>query len=266
MESTGTPVVFVHGLWLHHTSWTTWVELFRDAGYAPVAPPWPGERETIEETRAKASAMGGYGVTEVSDHYAKIIGKLDTKPIVIGHSFGGLIAQVLLGRGLAAAAVAIDPAPIKGVLPLPISSLRVASIALRKPANLRGTVALTPDQFRYGFTNTRTAEESAELFERCAIPSPGRPLFQAAFANFNPRAATKVDTGNATRGPLLITEGGQDHTVAPPISRATYKLYRKSPAVTELKAFPDRDHSLAINSDWREIADTVLTWLKEQRR
>ncbi len=266
MDNTGTAVVFVHGLWLHHTSWSNWVELYRGAGYAPVAPPWPGEPDTVEESRANPAAMGGYGVGEVADHYAKVIAGLDGKPVVIGHSFGGVIAQILLARGLASAAVAIDAAPIKGVLALPASSLRVASLALRSPGNRRGTVALTPEQFKYGFTNTRSAEESAELYQRCVTPSPGRPLFQAAFANFNPGAATKVDVGNATRGPLLLTGGGKDHTVPLAVSRATYKLYRNSPAVTELKLFPDRDHSLAINSDWREVADATLTWLKEQRR
>jgi pimeloyl-ACP methyl ester carboxylesterase len=266
MDNTGAPVVFVHGLWLHHTSWSNWVELYRGAGYAPVAPPWPGEPDTVEESRANPVSMGGYGVGEVVDHYAKVIAGLDAKPIVIGHSFGGVIAQILLAQGVASAAVAIDAAPIKGVLPLPVSSLRVASLALRNPANRRGTVALTPEQFRYGFTNTRSAEESAELYERCVMPSPGRPLFQAAFANFNPNAATKVDVRNATRGPLLLTAGGRDHTVPLVTTRATYKLYRNSPAVTELKLFPDRDHSLAVNSDWREVADATLTWLKEQRR
>jgi len=259
-----TPIVFVHGLWLHHTSWGAWVDLFREQGYDPVAPGWPGEPETVEESRAEPQTMAGYGVSEVADHYAGVIAGLPAKPIVIGHSFGGLIVQNLLGRDLAAAAVAIDPAPIKGVLPLPFSSLRVASVALRNPANRKGTVALTPAQWRYGFTNTRTEAESQELYEKCAMPSPGRPLFQAATANFTPKAATTVDTHNATRGPLLITEGGHDHTVAPPISRATYKLYRKSPATTELKVFPDRDHSLALNSDWREVSDAVLGWLREK--
>ncbi|MDQ7906400.1 alpha/beta hydrolase [Phytohabitans sp. ZYX-F-186] len=259
-----TPVVFVHGLWLHHTSWQPWVDLFRESGFDPVAPPWPGEPDTVEQARADPAPMGGFGVGEVVDHYAALIGGLDGKPVVVGHSFGGLIAQVLLGRGLAAAGVAIDPAPIKGVLPLPVSSLRVASIALRNPANRKGTVALTPEQWRYGFTNTRTEAEATELYERCAMPSPGRPLFQAAFANVNPAAATKVDLLKPDRGPLLITAGGQDHTVAESISRYTAKLHRRSPAVTSVKAFPDRDHSLTINSDWREVADYVLAWLKEQ--
>lgn len=263
MATTGTPVVFVHGLWLHHTSWDPWVQLFRDAGYAPLAPPWPGEPETVEEARANPENMAGFGVGEVADFYAAVIRAMGTRPVVIGHSFGGLIVQNLLGRGLASAAVAIDAAPVKGALPLPFSSLRVASVALRNPANNhKRTVALTLDQFRYGFTNTRGAEESAELFERCTMPSPGRPLFQAAFANANPNAATKVDTRNATRGPLLLTAGGKDHTAPPAIARANYRQYRKSPAVTELRTFPDQDHSLVINGDWRDVAGTALEWLR----
>jgi non-heme chloroperoxidase len=267
MTAPGTPVVFVHGLWLHHTSWDPWLELFAESGYAPVAPPWPGEKPTIADTRQDPEPMAGAGVGEVVDLFAKVISALDRKPVVIGHSFGGLITQVLLDRGLADAGVAIDAAPIKGVLPLPVSSLRVASVALRNPANRKRTVALTPAQFRYGFTNTRTETESAELFERCAMPSPGRPLFQAATANFSPGAATKVDLSNSTRGPLLITQGGHDHTVAPAIPMATYKLHKKhSTAVTQLHTFPDADHSLCINSDWRDVAQVVLGWLKEQGR
>ena len=267
MTPPATPVVFVHGLWLHSTSWQPWVDLFAERGYAPVAPPWPGEPPTAEEARRDPAPMGGYGVGEVADAYADVIAALPAKPIVVGHSFGGLIAQVLLGRGLADAAIGIDAAPIKGVLTLPVSSLKVASIALRSPANRKGTVALTPEQFRFGFTNTRTDAESADLYERAAMPSPGRPLFQAATANFAPHAATMVDLRNSHRGPLLLTAGGQDHTVPAAVSEATYKLHAKrSSAVTEIKRYPDRDHSLAINSDWREIAEDCLTWLQQQGR
>ena len=265
MTETATPVVFVHGLWLHSTSWQPWLDLFTDQGYAPVAPPWPGEPPTVAEARSAPDPMAGHGVAEVADSYAEVIMGLPRKPIVIGHSFGGIIVQILLGRGLADAGVAIDAAPIKGVLPLPVSSLRVASIGLRNPAHLRGTVALTPEQFRYGFTNTRTEAESAEIYDRTAMPSPGRPLFQAAAANFTLHAATTVDLGNSHRGPLLLTEGGQDHTVAPPIVESAYKLHKKkSSAVTDIERFPDRDHSLCLNSDWREVADTVLSWLRSQ--
>jgi non-heme chloroperoxidase len=258
----GTPVVFVHGLWLHADSWGAWVERFREAGYAPVAPGWPGDAATVEETRANAASVAGHGIEDVVGHYARIIETLPAKPIVIGHSFGGLIAQRLLGDGVAAGAVGIDAAPIKGVVYLPLSALRVASIALRNPANKKRSVALTAEQFRYGFGNAISAAESAELYERWTIPSPGKPLFEAAMANLAPHSPAKVKTDNASRGPLLLTAGGKDHTVPPAITRSTLKQYRKSQAVTELKEFPGRGHSLALDSGWPEVASSVLDWLQ----
>jgi len=262
MAAAGTPVVFVHGLWLHAESWGAWAELFRAAGYAPVAPGWPGEPGTVEEARQHPDRVAGRGIDDIVEHYAGIIRGLGAKPIVIGHSFGGLIAQRLLGQGLAAAAVAIDAAPIKGVIYLPPSALRVASIALRNPLNRSRAVSLTPQQFRYGFGNGLSAEESAALHQRWTIPSPAKPLFEAAAANFFPRSPAKVDTRNQTRGPLLLTAGGKDHTVPPAITRSTQKLYRKSPAVTDYTEFADRGHSLTIDAGWREVADSTLKWLE----
>jgi non-heme chloroperoxidase len=259
-----TPVVFVHGLWLHASSWGAWVDLFRENGYEPSAPGWPGDSDTVEATRANPGPMAGHGIDDVVNHYAEHIAGLGSKPIVIGHSFGGLIAQRLLGQDLAAAAVAIDPAPIKGVIFLPPSALRVASIALRNPANKNKTVALDQKQFRYGFGNAISEAESNELFEKWTIPSPGKPLFEAAAAGLSPHSPAKVDTANTTRGPLLITAGGKDHTVPASISRTTRKLYHKSPAVTDLREFPDRGHSLALDSGWRDVADVVLAWLREK--
>ena len=247
---------------LHADSWGAWVDRFREAGYAPIAPSWPGDSSTIEETRNQPERVAGHGIDDVVEHYARIISALDAKPIVIGHSFGGLVVQRLLGQDLAAAAVAIDPAPIKGVLSLPLSSLRVASVALLNPASRKRAVALSAKQFRYGFGNAPSAAESDELYEHWTIPSPGRPLFEAASANLSPRSPAKVATGNATRGPLLLTAGGKDHTAPPAIVKSTLKLYRKSPAVTDYKEFPDRGHSLALDSGWHEVADTVLSWLK----
>lgn len=264
MEQARKPVVFVHGLWLHADSWGAWVDLFREEGYEPIAPSWPGDSSSVTETRNNAKAVAGFGIDAVVNEYAKAISGLAEKPIAIGHSFGGLVVQKLLGQDLVAAAVAIDPAPIKGVLNLPISALRVASIALKNPANKNRAVALTEHQFRYGFGNQLSAAESAELFERWTIPSPGKPLFEAAFANFSPNSPAKVNTANATRGPLLITAGGKDHTVPAAISHSTLKLYKKSAAVTELKEFPDRGHSLALDSGWRDVADATLAWLKAQ--
>jgi pimeloyl-ACP methyl ester carboxylesterase len=260
----GTPVVFVHGLWLHASSWDPWVERFTEEGYRPTAPGWPGDSATVEETRANADKVAGYGINEVVDHYAGVIRGLDAQPIVIGHSTGGIIVQRLLGQDLAAAGVAIDPAPIQGIYYLPPSSLRVASIALRSPANRNGAVSLTREQFRWGFANAVSEEESNELYDRCATPSPGKPLFEAALANVVPGSPAKVATGNPSRGPLLITGGGKDRTVPKSVSMATRKRYHRSPAVTDYREFPDRGHSLTIDRGWRDVADTVLGWLKDR--
>ena len=238
--------------------------MFGEAGYEPVSPGWPGEPDTVEEARKNPGQVAGKGLDEIVAHYAQVIGGLEARPVVVGHSFGGLIAQRLLGQDLAAAAVAIDPAPAKGVIFLPPSALRVASIALRRPANRNEAVSLTAEQFRYGFGNALPAQESSELYERWAIPSPGRPLFEAAMANLVPHSPAKADTGNKARGPLLITAGGRDHTVPAAISHATRRLYHKSPAVTDLREFPDRGHSLTIDHGWREVAQTVLDWLGER--
>jgi pimeloyl-ACP methyl ester carboxylesterase len=258
-----TPVVFIHGLWLHATSWQPWIDKFTEAGYAPIAPEWPGGADTVAEARAHPEAVAPFGVAAVADHYAAIIAALPEKPVVIGHSFGGLLVQNLVGRGITLGGVAIDPAPIKGVLPLPFSALKVASIALRNPANRNKGVSLTAEQFRYGFGNALSIEESNELYEKWSIPSPGKPLFEAALANFSPNSPTKIATDNATRGPLLLTSGGHDHTVPPAIVKATLKQYAKSPAITELKTFDDRGHSLTVDHGWEEVAQTALDFLKQ---
>src|SRR5215472_17942798 len=260
----GGPVVFVHGLWLHASSWEPWAELFRESGYEPLTPGWPGDPDTVEEARNNPGQIAGKGIDEVVAHYAQVIAGLDARPVVVGHSFGGLIVQRLLGQDLAAAAVAIDPAPIKGVLYLPPSALKVASVALRRPANRNLAVALTPEQWHYGFGNALSEQESAELYDRWNIPSPGKPLFEAALANFTPSSPAKVNTANKSRGPLLITAGGKDHTVPHAISTATRRLYHKSPAITDLREFPDRGHSLTIDHGWREVAQTALDWLHER--
>jgi pimeloyl-ACP methyl ester carboxylesterase len=260
----GTPVVFIHGLWLHADSWESWGERYRAAGFEPQAPGWPGDSDTVEETRANTDAVAGHGINDVVDHYASIVQGLSEPPVLVGHSFGGLIVQRLIGQGLGAAGVAIDPAPIKGVLVLPVSALKVASIALKSPSNKNKAVALTDEQFRFGFGNTLPADESSDLFERWTIPSPGKPLFEAAFANFAPKSPARVNTHNGTRAPLLITAGGQDHTVPASISRSTHKLYRHTSAVTDLREFPDRGHSLTIDHGWEEVADATLEWLGKQ--
>ncbi|MEV0567537.1 alpha/beta fold hydrolase [Dactylosporangium sp. NPDC050588] len=257
-----TPVVFIHGLWLHASSWQPWVELFRAEGYAPVAPGWPGEPGTVAEAREHPEAVADHGIDDVVEHYAKVIAGLPAKPILIGHSFGGMIAQKLLGQDLAAAAVAVDAAQIKGVLPLPLSALRATLPVFRNPANKHRAVSLTAQQFRFAFGNAVTEQESQELFDRWAVPAPGKPLFEAAAANFDPHSPAKVDTANELRGPLLLITGGRDHTVPESVTRATLKQYRHSHAVTDLLDFPDRAHSLTIDSGWRAVADESLAWLR----
>ncbi|MEV6824029.1 alpha/beta fold hydrolase [Amycolatopsis sp. NPDC051102] len=259
-----TPVVFIHGLWLHATSWNPWIEHFRAAGYAPVAPGWPHEPETVELARANPGAVADVGIDDATGHYASIIAGLESPPVLIGHSFGGLITEKLLGQGIGLAGVAIDPAQIKGVLPLPLAQLRAGLPALGNPANLHRSVSLTEKEFRFGFGNALSEEESAGLHRRWTIPSPARPLFQAAAANFVLHSQAQVDTGREDRGPLLLISGTADHTVPDVVTRSTFKQYRDSTAVTELKQFEGRGHSLTIDHGWREVADAVLGWLHEQ--
>jgi pimeloyl-ACP methyl ester carboxylesterase len=262
MDAGEKPVVFVHGLWLHAESWSSWVDRFTETGYAASALGWPGDGATVVETRAHPGAVAGRGIQAVADHYASIIRSMATKPVVVGHSFGGLIAQRLLGEDLAAAAVAIDPAPPKGVLFLPLSAFRVAGVAPRNPANKKRAVSLTSKQFRNGFGNALSPADSEELYQRWTIPSPGRPLFEAATAGFARRSPATVATKNASRGRLLITAGGRDHTVPRIVAKQNFRLYRSSSAVTDFTEFPDRGHSLTIDRGWRDVADAVLAWLK----
>jgi pimeloyl-ACP methyl ester carboxylesterase len=262
MSQARTPVIFIHGLWLHATSWDGWLEKFRTAGYEPVAPGWPGEPDTVEEARQLPEAVANTSIDDAAAHFTKVADSFDTSPVLIGHSFGGLLVEKLLGHDVGRAGVAIDPAQIKGVLPLPLAQLRSALPALHNPANLRRAVSLTEKQFRFAFGNALTDEESNELFARWAIPSPARPLFQAAVANFTLHSEAKVATENGTRGPLLLISGGEDHTVPDVTTRSTLKQYRHSAAVTELQQFAGRGHSLTVDSGWPEVADAVLSWLK----
>jgi non-heme chloroperoxidase len=260
--STRTPVVFIHGLWLLPSSWDTWREVFDEAGYATVAPSWPDDPETVEEARANPQVFAKKTIGQVADHVAELIGKLASKPAVIGHSFGGLLAQITAGRGLSAATVAVDPAPFRGVLPLPISSLRSAMPALGNPANRGRAVTLTFDQFRYGWANALSDDEARRLYDTFHVAAPGAPLFQAATANLNPWTEAKVDTTNTARGPLLLISGGADHTVPWAITSASFKRERRNPGVTEITEVPNRGHSLTIDSGWREVADRALAFVK----
>jgi non-heme chloroperoxidase len=257
-----TPVMFVHGLFLLPSSWDRWAELFEAAGYVALTPGWPDDPDTVAEANAHPEVLAGKSVGQVADHYAAIAGLLSAKPVIIGHSFGGLLAQILAGRGLAEACVAIDPAPFRGVLPLPISALRVAGPALSNPANRHRAVPLTYDQFRYAFANAVPEDEARQLYDTFAVPASGAPLFQAATANFNPRTEAKVDTENPGRGPLLIISGEKDHTVPHAISHAAFKRQQRNQGVTEFAEIPGRGHALTIDSGWREVAETALTFIR----
>ena len=257
-----TPVAFVHGLWLLENSWDRWVALFENAGYVAVRPGWPDDPDNVAEGNAHPEVFAGKSIGQIADHVAEVVRLLDKKPAVIGHSFGGLLTQIVAGRGLAAVSVAVDPAPFRGVLPLPISALRSASVALKNPANRHRAVPLTFEQFRYGFANAVSEEEAQELFATYAVPGPGEPLFQAAAANLNPWSEAKVDTKNPERGPLLIISGEHDHTVPWAIANSSYKHQSKNEGVTEITEMPGRGHSLTIDNGWEEVAKTALAFVK----
>ncbi len=260
--TTLTPIVFVHGLWLLPSSWDRWAEVFEAAGYAALTPGWPDDPETVDEANEHPEVFAHKTIKQVADHFDDVIGALDRKPAVIGHSFGGLLAQILAGRGRSAATVAIDPAPFRGVLPLPISALRAGSPVLHNPANRGRAVPLTYEQFRYSFANAVSEDEAKQLYETYAVPAPGAPLFQAASANLNPWTEAKVDTKNPERGPMLIISGENDHTVPWAIANASFKKQEKNEGVTEIVEIPGRGHALTIDSGWREVADTALNFVK----
>jgi non-heme chloroperoxidase len=255
------PVLFIHGMWIHGNAWMPWAGAYREQGYEPVIAGWPGEAPTVEGTRRHGDRVGGYGVNEVVDHYRKVIAGLPSTPVVIGHSFGGLIAQRLLAEGYATAAVAIDPPPVKGVTKLPWSQIRSSIPVLRNKKNRDRAVTLTERQFRYAMANAVPRQEAHHLYERLVIPAPGKPLFEVVGAKKDPASPTAVDVANGGRGPLLIIGGGKDHIVTESVSRQAAELYAKSGAVTDYHVFADRGHSLVFDSRWREIADFTIGWV-----
>jgi pimeloyl-ACP methyl ester carboxylesterase len=257
-----TPVVFVHGLWLLASSWDSWAVFFEEAGYAAVAPGWPGDPESVDEAKANPDLFARQTIAGTADHYGDVIGRLSKKPAVIGHSFGGLLAQMIAGRGLSAATVSLSPAPFRGILPLPISSLRSSFPVLSNPANRKRGVGLTAQQFRYGFGNAVSEQESQQLYDAYSVPGPGQPLFQAATANLNPGTEAKVDSKNPARGPLLVLSGEKDHTVPWAIANASFKKQHRNEGVTEIASVAGRGHSLTIDSGWREVADAALQFVK----
>ncbi len=263
--STATPVVFVHGLWLLPSSWDRWVTLFEESGYVAVTPGWPDDPETVAEARDHPEVFAGKGIGEIADYEAAIIRRLDRKPVIIGHSFGGLLTMILAGRGLASASVAISPAPFRGVLPLPLPALRTASVALRNPANWNRAVPLSYEQFRYSFANVVGEDEAKELYLGYSVAGPGEPLFQAASANINPWTEASVDSTNPERGPMLIVSADSDHTVPWAIANAAFHIQQRNPGVTEIVKMEGRGHSLTIDAGWREVADKALEFVKRFR-
>lgn len=264
-ETTDT-VVLVHGLWMTPLSWEKWAQRYQAKGYRVLAPAWPGLEGEVEEIRRDPARISGLGLHEVIARYEEVIRGLDTVPIIMGHSFGGAITQVLLDRGLGSAGVAIDSAAVKGVLPLPYSTLKSAWPVLRNPANKSKAIALTPRQFHYAFTHTLSEEESAAAYERYHVPGSARVLFEGAFANLNPRAATKINFRNRRRPPLLFIAGEADHIVPPKVNKANVRLYRKSPAVTRYQVFPGRSHFIVGQEGWEEVADYALNWAARHTR
>jgi len=261
-ESGKTPAVFVHGLWLLPSSWDRWRAVFEEVGFTTLSPGWPDDPNTVDEANRHPEVFAHKTVGQVAQHFQDVIGELQRKPVVLGHSFGGLLTQILAGRGVSAASVAIDPAPFRGVLPLPISALKSAFPVLGNPLNHGRAVPLTYEQFRYAFTNAVSEDEARELYNTYAVPAAGAPLFQAATANLNPWTEVKVKTKSPERGPLLIISGELDHTVPPAIANASYKRQRKNSGFTEIVEIPGRGHSLTIDHGWREVCDISLQFLQ----
>jgi non-heme chloroperoxidase len=257
------PVVFVHGLWLLSNSWEHWRALFEAQGYTTLAPGWPDDPETTQEANQDPDVLAHKRLKHVTDHYVAAIGQLQRKPAVIGHSFGGLIAEQLADRGVAAVTVAISPAAFRGILVLPLSQLKAASPILKNPLSAGKAVPLTFEQFQYAFANELEEAEARQLYEAYAVPAPGTPLFQGALANFNPWTEDKVDTGNPNRGPLLIIAGEKDHTVPAVVSEAAYKRQQKNPGVTQYREMSGRGHSLAMDHGWREVAEAALAFVND---
>ncbi len=257
-----TPVVFIHGLWLLPSSWDRWAQLFEENGYAGVTPVWPDDPETVEEARANPDVFAKKTLGQIADHTAEVIAELNKKPAVMGHSTGGLLTYMIADRGLSAASVAIDPGPFRGVLPLPVSSLRSAAPVLKNPFNRSRAITLTLDQFKYGWANALSDEEAKQLYETYHVAAPGVALMQMANANLNPFTEAKVDPKNPERGPLLILGGEKDHTVPWAIANAAYKRQKRNEGVTEIEQVPNRGHSLTIDSGWREVAEKALNFVK----
>jgi pimeloyl-ACP methyl ester carboxylesterase len=260
--TTATPVVFIHGLWLLPSSWDPWATLFEEAGYVALTPDWPDDPPTVAGARAEPEVLAKKTLKQVADHTTEVVDALERKPAVIGHSTGGLLAQMLAGRGLSAATVAIDPGVFRGVLPLPGSVLKGVGPFLVDPRTRGRAITLTFDQFKYGWANALDENEAKRLYDTFHVAGSGISLVQMGNANLNPWTEAKVDTKNPDRGPLLIIDGEKDHTVPWAIANAAYKRQRRNPGVTEIVKMENRGHSLTIDHGWREVAETALAFVR----
>ncbi|GAA1630451.1 alpha/beta hydrolase [Catellatospora bangladeshensis] len=259
-------IVLIHGLWMTPLSWEHWIDRYTRQGYRVLAPSWPGLEGGVEALRRDPSPLAGLGVAQVADHYERIISDLPTRPIIMGHSFGGLLTQLMLDRGLGAAGVAIHSGQVRGVYRLPFTQLKAASPVLGNPANRNRAVPFTHEQFHYAFTNTLSAQRSREAYDRYHVPAAARMLFQGAFANLDPRSPLAVDVRRADRAPLLFVAGGADNIVPASVNRANHRLYRHSPALTEYREYPGRSHFTVGQDGWEEVADHALAWAAAHAR
>jgi non-heme chloroperoxidase len=266
-NASGLPVVvLVHGLWLLASSWDPWRALFETHGYSTIAPGWPDDPASVEAGRKNPDAFAGKTIGAITEHFAAAVKALTVKPAIVGHSFGGLITQKLAGMGLATASVPIDPAPFRGVLPLPRSALKAAFPALKNPSNRKRSVMLTYEQFRFAFVNAVDENEAKALYDTYPVPGAGAPLFQAAFANVNPGTEASVDSKNPARGPMKLISGEKDHTVPWTIANASFKRQKRNQGITEIEEIPGRGHSLVIDSGWEQVATTALDFIDRHSR
>jgi non-heme chloroperoxidase len=261
-NASGRPVVvFIHGLWLLPSSWDRWREFFEEAGYATIAPSWPDDPETVAEARADPEVFAGKTIGQVGRHVVDVLAQLSARRALVGHSFGGLLAQIIAGHGFSHATVAIDPAPFRGVLRLPSSAIKSVMPVLKNPANYGREVTLTFEQFRYAWANAVSEEEARRLHDNFHVAAPGAPLFQSALANLNPVSPASVNTKNPARGPLLLISGDQDNAVPRAMTNSAFKLQRRNRGITELAEIENRGHTLTIDSGWREVAETALAFI-----
>jgi alpha-beta hydrolase superfamily lysophospholipase len=255
------PLMLIHGAWLSSRSWENFADYFQKRGFAVSAPEWPRKQGDVEELRAAADELKGLGLEEIVGHYEEQIRALAEPPLLIGHSFGGLIVELLLDRGLGRAGVALSPAPPKGILVLPFSSLKAAAPALAHPSKWHGIVTLTLEEFTYGFVNTFAPEAAAAAYERYAVPETGQIFYEAGFANFHLNPPTEVRFKNAERAPLLIVGAEKDNTVPASLSKKQYEKYERSPAQTDYLEFEGRPHLLMAADGWEEVAAAIDSWL-----